>query len=46
MIHGDRLAVLLCHCYHLAHENHLIIERNSYLGGDAEAQSRDGGSWD
>jgi hypothetical protein len=38
MILGGGLAALSC-SYHLGHENSLIIERNSYLGGHVETYS-------
>ena len=45
MILGGGLAGLSC-SYHLGHENSLIIERNSYLGGHASTHCRDGAFWD
>ena len=45
LILGGGLAGLSC-SYHLGHENCLIIERNSYLGGHAATHRRDGAYWD
>lgn len=45
LILGGGLAGLSC-SYHLGHENCLIIERNSYLGGHAATHRHDGAFWD
>lgn len=45
VILGAGLAGLSC-SYHLGHENCLIIERNSYLGGHAATHKRNGAFWD
>lgn len=45
LILGGGLAGLSC-SYHLGHQNCLIIERKSYLGGHAATHQRDGAFWD
>lgn len=45
LILGGGLAELSC-SYRLGHDNCLIIERNSYLGGHAATHQHDGAFWD
>lgn len=45
LILGGGLAGLSC-SYHLGHDNCLIIEKSSYLGGHAVTHHRDGAFWD
>lgn len=45
LILGGGLAGLSC-SYHLGHENCVVVERNSFLGGHAATHHRDGAFWD
>jgi protoporphyrinogen oxidase len=45
LILGGGLAGISC-SYHLGHDNCMIIERNSYLGGHAATHRRDSAFWD